>query len=70
MICDDANKTTKLEKQYQNEPNKCLKQEFDNFINKKPQDYLQNWNGLIELLNDVELEALANKVKHALSSYT
>ena len=32
----------------------------------------QNWNGLIELLNDVELaiEALANKIKLALSSYS
>ena len=71
LICDDANKVTKLATQYQNEPNECLKQVFlDNFINKKPQDYPQNWNGLIELLNDVELEALADKVKHALSSYT
>ena len=68
LICDDANETTKLETQCQNKPNECLKQVlFDNFINKKPQDYPQNWN---ELLNDVELEALADKVKHALSSYT
>jgi hypothetical protein len=69
LICDDANKINKLETQYHNVPNDCLRQVFiDNFINKKPQDYPQNWNGLIELLNDVELEALANKVKHALSS--
>ena len=59
MICDDANKTTKLEKWNQNEPNECLKQVFDNFINKKPQDYAQNWNELNELLDDV---------KHVLSS--
>ena len=71
LICDDANKTSVLEKKYQNEPNECLRQVFiDNFINKKPQDYPQNWNGIIELLNDVELEVLANEVKNALSSYS
>ena len=61
MICDDANKTTKLEKWYQNEPNEYLKQVFDNFINKRPQDYAQSWNELNELLDDV---------KHVLSSYS
>ena len=71
LICDDANKTCVLEKKYQNEPSECLRQVFiDNFINKKPQDYPQNWNGLIELLNDVELEVLASEVKKALSSFS
>lgn len=68
LICDDANKINTLKEQYQNDPNECLRQVFiDCFINKKPQDYSQDWNGLIELLNDVELDALAEEVKHALS---
>jgi hypothetical protein len=39
----------------------------DYFINKKPQGYTQEWNGLVELLDDIELETLAKNVKHALS---
>ena len=36
------------------------------FIENKPEDYSQDWRGLIELLDDVDLKALAEKVKHAL----
>ena len=66
LICSDTNVTTKLEDKYHN-PNECLKQTFiDYFINKKPQGYTQNWNGIIELLDDIDLQTLAEKVKHAL----
>ena len=66
LICSDTNVTTKLEDKYRN-PNECLKQTFiDYFINKKPQGYTQDWNGLIELLDDINLQTLAEKVKHAL----
>ena len=59
---------TKLEHKYRGDPNECLKQTFnDYFINKKPLGYTQDWNGLIELLDDIDLEPLAEKVKHALS---
>ena len=69
LICDDPNKTSVLETKYQNKPNECLRQVFiDDFINKKPQDYPQNWNGLIDLLNDVDLQVLASEVKNVLSS--
>ena len=33
---------------------------------KKPQGYTHDWNGLIELLDNVDLETLAKNVKHAL----
>ena len=67
LICDDVNVTNKLEDKYRGDPNECLKQTFIGyFINKKPQGYTQDWNGLIELLDDVDLETLAEKVKHAL----
>ena len=68
LICDDANKTHTLKEQYQNDPKECLRQVLvDCFINKKPQDYSQDWSGLIDLLNDVELDTLAEEVEHALS---
>ena len=59
--------TIKLEENFRGDSNESLKRTFiDYFINKKPQRYTQNWNGLIELLEDVDLETLAEKVKHAL----
>ena len=68
LICNDSNMTTVLEQKCRGDPKECLKQTFnDNFINKKPQKYSQDWNGLIELLDDVDLEKLAEDVKHALS---
>ena len=68
LICDDANITTVLEQKHHGDPEECLKQTFiDNFINKKPEDYSQDWNGLIELLDDIGLETLAENLKHALS---
>ena len=68
LICDDANKTTVLEQKYSNDPEECLRQILiENFINKKPKKYTQDWNGLIELLDDVDLETLAKKVKDAVS---
>ena len=71
LICNDSNITTVLEQKCHGDPKECLKQTFtNNFINKKPQNYSQDWNGLIELLDDVDLETLAEDVKHALSCAT
>ena len=68
LLCGDTNITSVLEQKCHSDPNECLKQTFiDHFISKKPQDYSQDWSGLIELLDDVGLETLANKVKQALS---
>ena len=68
LICDDTNKISVLEQKHQNDPNECLRGVFiHNFINKKPQNYSQDWSGLVELLNDIELEAVAKEVEHALS---
>ena len=68
IICDDPNKISVLELKYRDDPSQCLRQAFiDGFINKKPKRYPQDWNGLIELLDDVGLQTLAEKVKHAIS---
>ena len=67
LICGDVNVTIMLEDKCRGDPKECLKRTFiDYFINKKPQGYTRDWNGLIELLDDVNLEILAEKVKHAL----
>ena len=68
LICDDPNKIRAIEQQYQGNPNECLRQTLlDNFLNKKPQEYSHDWNGLIELIDDVDLETLAQNVKEVLS---
>ena len=68
LICGDTNKTRILEQTCHGDPNECLRQTFiDHFLNKKPQRYSQDWNGLIELLEDVDLETFAKNVKQALS---
>ena len=68
LLCSDANITSVLEQKWRGDPNECLKATFiDNFINKKPENYSQDWDGMIELLADVGLETLAENVKYALS---
>ena len=68
LICDDANIASVLEEKCRGDHKECLKQTFiDNFINRKPKNYSQDWNGLIELLDDIGLETLAENVKYALS---
>ena len=68
LICDDANRTSVLEQKCPNDPEECLRQTLiENFINKKPKKYTQDWNGLIELLDDVDLETLAERVNSAIS---
>ena len=69
LICDGPNKVNVLEQNLHGNTKDCLRQVFtENFIEKKPQGgYSQDWNGMIELLDDVGLEALAAKVKFAIS---
>ena len=66
-VCDDPNKVSKLEEKHRGNHDDCLRQTLvEDFINKKPIRYSHNWSGLIELLKDVDLEELAQRVKHAL----
>ena len=68
LICNDANVTTVLEQKYQNNSNECLRQVFiQYFIENKPQNYTQDWSGLIELLDDINLKTVAEEIEHALS---
>ena len=67
VISDDPNRISVLEQQHPGRPQDCLRQTLlDDFINQKPEDYSQDWRGLMELLDDVDLKTLAEKIKHAL----
>ena len=68
VISNDSNKIRVLEQQHPGDPHECLRQTLiDDFIDNKPDDYSQDWKGLIELLDDVDLKTLADKIKYALS---
>ena len=68
LICGVTNIISAMEQKCCNDPYDCLRDVvIENFISKKPQKYSQDWNGLIELLDDVNLEELSERVKHALS---
>ena len=67
LISGNSNRISALEQQHPGKPEDCLRQTLtDDFIDKKPEKYSHNWRGLIELLDDVDLTALAEKVKYAL----
>ena len=69
LICDNPNMTNVVEQEYHGNRNECLRQTFINyFINKKPRGYTQDWNGVIELLEDVGLQTLSRNVSYAFSS--
>lgn len=68
LICKNPNKVQVLEDQHRGRHEDCLRQALvEDFINKKPANYSNDWNGLIEILDNVDLEALAEKVKYALT---
>ena len=70
VISDDPNRISVLEQQHPGRPQDCLQQTLvDDFINQKPEDYSQDWRGLIQLLDDVDLKTLAEKIKCALSYF-
>ena len=68
LLSDDPNVANTVEKKHPGDVNECLKLVFtDYFIGKKPQDYSHDWNGVIEVLEDVGLQTLADNVNKAVS---
>ena len=71
LISDDTHQISVLEEKHRGDPKECLRQVLiRNFIDKKPHKYSQDWNGLIELLDDVGLETIAKEVEYVLKSFT
>jgi len=54
--------------QTDHDPKKCCNNVFDHWLQNPPKDYPATWNGFIELLRDVEFEALAEKLTEALDN--
>ena len=62
----DANLVTRLSERHQLKHEDCLHEVFvEHFINKKPDNYTNDWAGLIELLDDVDLSELSANVREA-----
>ena len=68
-LSDDQNKATSLSLWFNGNPENCLRQLFvDCFINEKPaNNYTQDWDGIVQLLVDVELQHVAEKVKNMIA---
>lgn len=68
LICSNSNKISTLENEGKSSKD-CLRQVLvEDFIENKPQNYSNDWKGLIKLLNDVDLTTLADEVKEFFSS--
>ena len=68
QLSDYPNMASRLEQRH-HDPVECLRQVFiECFINKKPANCDHNWNGIIELLDDIGEETLSEEVKTAVLS--
>ena len=69
-LSDNPNKASALSQQFCGNPTECLRQLFlECFINNKPANgYSQDWNGIICLLEYVQLQMLAAKVREMVAT--
>ena len=66
LISDTPNRISVLEQEHPGKPEDCLRQTLtEDFIAKKPNKYSHDWSGLIELLDDVDLTDLSERVERA-----
>lgn len=66
VILGDPSKMNEIAENNNRKPADCLRQTFiDGFIRNKPKNYSRDWQGLIHLLKDVELEVLADEIQRA-----
>ena len=72
LISKKNNTIAVLSQRHHNDPSQCVRQVFqDCFISNKPAfgRYSQDWDGIIELLKDIEEEALSEEVREWLQMH-
>lgn len=72
LVSPKNNTIEVLGQRYSNDPHQCVRKVFqDYFISNKPAfgRYSQDWDGIIELLNDIEEEALSEEVRECLQMH-
>ena len=66
LINSASNRVSVLEEKHRSNAKDCLRQILiEDFIDNAPKNYSHNWRGLIELLKDVNLTTLAERVERA-----
>ena len=66
LFPDEPNLVNSLGPKHQNNPTECLRELLQDFLSKRlPEDYSRDWNGLIELFEDLDDEELAKDIKEA-----
>lgn len=64
LLSKKDNTVAVISQRHQNNPSQCVRQVFlDCFISNKPDHYSQDWNGIIELLKDIQEEVLSEEVR-------
>jgi hypothetical protein len=72
LLSEKSNTIEVLDLQYRNDPSQCVRRVFqDCFISNKPAfgRYSQDWDGIIELLKNIEEETLSEEVREWLQMY-
>jgi hypothetical protein len=72
LLSEKNNTIEVLGQRYRNDPSQCVQQVFqDCFISNKPAfgRYSQDWDGIIELLKDIEEETLSEEVREWLQMH-
>ena len=65
-LFDDTHLITNLTQKHRDDSTECLRQLFMDFLSKHlANDYTRDWNGIIEMFEDLEEEALAEEIKEA-----
>ena len=66
LFPDEPNLVNSLGQKYLNDPTECLRELLQDFLSKRlPDKYSRDWNGLVELFDDLKEVALAEEIKEA-----
>lgn len=67
QLSDEPGYIERVDQAHRGEPTECLRQVLtDRFMNARPEKYTLDWNGVIELFEDVGLGNLGAEVKIAI----
>ena len=55
-----------ISEKYRGDPKECCRAVLDRWLEKPPPDYPTTWQGLLELLEDIELSGVVTKLRKIL----
>lgn len=65
-LFDDTNYVATLNERNRGDPTQCIREVFTDFLTRRlANDYTRDWNGIIELFDDLDMDALSEQIKEA-----